>query len=352
LNDQDNCIYSPDVISFAKTHGFYPKGAPDIQFSFSDVYDPVTTGGARFCEGRVYSFFRNVKSGILEQYLNYILGKNLTNRMPLWIKPDRKISLNDTFTLMRDHFEGTYFEFDMDVGGEGFNLPYRWRPMIWSVDGSQYLHERATSTQQTGWSFVSQLRGNMPNQIGGIIWFGVDDSALTLHVPFYCGMQSIPYSFSDNNGDMMTFSFTSAFWVFNLVNNYVYSRYSIMHPEVYSQIVKYESNFINSIAYHDKIALTLYNQGDIDEALNYITNFSVSVGNQVVRDWLQLFQFLFTKYMDGNRKYVNPNSKIPNVEFPGYPAPQYKRIVVETGDRYKFDGEGLKNTKFSNKKIF
>jgi len=197
LNDADNCIYSPDVISFAKKHGFYPSSAADNLFSFSDVYDPVTFDGARFCEGRVYSFFRNVKSSILAQYLDYAQGRNLTNRMPLWIKPDRKISLNDTFSLMRDHFEGTWLEFNSDVGAEAFQLPYRWRPMTWSVGGAEYVHERATSTQQTGFSFVSQLRSNFPSPIGGIIWFGVDDSALTLHVPMYCGMKSIPFSFSE-----------------------------------------------------------------------------------------------------------------------------------------------------------
>jgi len=350
LNDADNCIYSPDVISFAKKHGFYPSSAADNLFSFSDVYDPVTFDGARFCEGRVYSFFRNVKSSILAQYLDYAQGRNLTNRMPLWIKPDRKISLNDTFSLMRDHFEGTWLEFNSDVGAEAFQLPYRWRPMTWSVGGAEYVHERATSTQQTGFSFVSQLRSNFPSPIGGIIWFGVDDSALTLHVPMYCGMKSIPFSFSEKNGDMMTFSFNSAFWVFNLVNNYVYSRYSVMYPEVYSEIVKYESNFISNIAYYDRIASTLYKDGYVDAALNYLTNFSVTAGDQVVADWLVLFQKLFTKYMDGNRKFKNPDSVIPRVEYPGYPQSWYPRIVAEAGDHYKYLGK--ESSKLSNRKIF
>jgi len=351
LNDPDNCIYSPDVITFAKKHGFYPAEQADSQFSFSDVYDPVAFGGARFCEARVYSFFRNVKSGIDNQYLDYAQGYNLTNRMPLWIKPDRKISLNDTFTLMRDHYEGTWLQLK-DVGGEAFNMQYRWKPLTWSYGGSEYLNERPTSTQQTGWSFVAQLRSNMPSPIGGILWFGVDDSSLTVHVPMYCGMKSIPNSFSDEIADMMTFSFSSAFWVFNLVNNYVYTRQSVMYPEVYQEIVKYEKIFLSSVSHVDKVATTLYNNGDIDEALNFITNFSVNAGNQVVSDWLVLFQKLFTKYMDGNRKYRSQNSKIPKVEYPGYPDAWYQRIVQETGDHYKVAGGKKSDSKLNNKKIF
>jgi len=250
---------------------------------------------------------------------------------------------------MRDHFEGTWFDFTSDVGAEGYGLPYRWRPLTWTSDDNDYLHERATSTQQTGFSFVSQLRPNLPSRIGGIIWFGVDDSALTLHIPMYCGMKTVPFSFSEQNGDMMTFSFNSAFWVFNLVSNYVYARYSLLYPEVIREITNYEKEFINTLVPKiDKIALTLYNSGYVDAALDIITNFSVTSGDQVVEDWLNYFQYLFTKYMDGNRKFKVANSKIPRVETPGYPQKWYDRIVEETGDHYKIPktnlGDGIKRT--------
>jgi len=352
LNDPDNCIYSSDVVSFAKKNGFYPRDALDSEFSFSDIYDAVTPEGARFCETRVYSFFRRVKTGIIDTYLSYVQGRNLTNRMPLYIKPDRKISLNDIFNFMRDHFEGTWFDFTSDIGAEAYGLPYRWRPLTWTSDDDNYLHERATSTQQTGFSFVSQLRPNFPARIGGIIWFGVDDSALTLHVPMYCGMKTVPFSFSEENGDMMSFSFNSAFWVFNLVSNYVYARYSLLYPEVIRQITNYERQFINVLVPKiDKIALTLYNSGYVDAALDIVTNFSVTSGDQVVEDWLNYFQYLFTKYMDGNRKFKVANSKIPRVETPGYPQKWYDRIVEETGDHYKIPKTNLVGIKSTTSKL-
>jgi len=349
LNDPDNCMYSSDVISFAKRKGYYPNDAPDYLFSFSDIYDPVTPDGARFCEARVWSFFNHVNSG-MDRYLDYAQGKNVTNRMPLWIRPDNKISLNDTFTYMRDFYANTWFEFRYDVGAEAAQRPIRWRPLTWTVGNQEYVNERAISTQQTGFSFVAQLRPNYPAPIGGILWFGVDDSALALHVPMYCGMTKVPHSYSEGNGDMMTFSFNSAFWVFNLLNNYVYTRYNLVYPEVLQKIVSYENNFLQTISSIDTAALKLWNDGKKSQALGYITDYSVKQGDKVVSDWLVFWQSLFVKYMDGNRKFKNPNGGMPIVEFPGYGDTWYQRVAKETGDRYKPFGPN--SNKLANKKIF
>jgi len=255
---------------------------------------------------------------------------------------------------MRNFFQDSPLDFRTDVGAGPYQEPIRWRPLTWDYNNKQYLNERAISTQQTGWSFVAQLRPNLPAPIGGILWFGLDDSALSVHAPMYCGMKKIPSTFGETGLDMMTFSFENAFWVFNMVNNLVYTRYNAMFPEVLQQIVWYESNFFKMVPVIDKIARDYYNQGKIDTALDYITSFSVAQGDQLVHDWLDFWKFLFTKYLDGNVKSRNPKNKIPLISTPGYGNDWYKRIVDETGDRYLVPSSevGLKGSKLNNKKIF
>eukprot|EP01028_Stygiella_incarcerata_P000348 TRINITY_DN1039_c0_g1_i2.p1 TRINITY_DN1039_c0_g1~~TRINITY_DN1039_c0_g1_i2.p1 ORF type:complete len:559 (-),score=96.91 TRINITY_DN1039_c0_g1_i2:2006-3682(-) len=333
LNDKDNCIYADDVVSFAKKKGLYPESSPDDQFSFSDVYDPVTFEGARFCEVRVWSFFRKVTTG-MDQYLEYAKGMDLTNRMPLWVKPTKLISLNDTMHYMRDHLEDTWFDFRYDVGAEAYNMPYRWRPLTWTVDNKEYLHERSVGTQQTGWSFVAQMRSSMPDVVGGLLWFGVDDTASTVYVPMYACMTRVPYAWAEGNGDMMTFTMDAAFWVFNMVANYAYQRYEMIHPDVMDAIVDAETYLFKLSAEADAAALDIY-QKSPELAVDYLTEFSVETGNAVVDQWKTFFGTLFTKYMDGNVKFKDPKSKIPIVDWPGYPDAWYKRIVEETGDHYR-----------------
>ena len=191
----------------------------DKDFSFSDIYAPINFGGARFCDLRVWTFFNKVSKG-MDKYWDYVTGHDLSTRMPLWIKPDRKITNLDMMSFMRDHLEGTPLDMRKDVGAGPFHLPYRWRPLDWSVgdDTSNiYCNERATATQQTGFSFVAEARSWLPDPIGGILWFGVDDAATTCYTPMYCGMTRVPESYAVGNGDLLTYSSTSAFWAFNFV---------------------------------------------------------------------------------------------------------------------------------------
>jgi len=332
LNDPDNCIYSPDVVTFAQRKGLYPASAPADQFSFSDTFNPISFDGARFCEVRVWSFFRKFAPG-MDNWLEYVKGYNLTVRMPLWVRPSRKLTVLDVMDAMRDHLEGTWFDFRNDAGAEAFGLPYRWRPLTWEYEGKTYLNERSAATQQTGWSFVSQMRNWMPAPLSGIIWFGVDDAAASVYTPFYGSATRIPFSFDEKNGDMMNFSWTSAFWVFNLVSNFAYTRYSIIHPEIAERITQTEKRYITATADMDARALALY-RTDPTAAIELVTSYGVTTGDNLTKDWLNFFTYLFTKYMDGNVKTKSPNPN-PSVSFPGYPMPWLKRIVAEAGDKYR-----------------
>ncbi len=229
------CVYAADVITFAREKKYFE--GKDEEFSFSDTYAPVDFGGARFCEVRVWSFFRSVKAG-MDQYYDYASGHNLKNRMPLWIKPDRKVAGEDVMDYMRDHLEGTPLDMTKDMGAGPFENPYRWRPLTWNVGDGVYCNERATATQQTGFIFVAQARSWLPDEIGGILWFGVDDAASNVFVPMYSSITKVPEAFARGNGSMMEFTFDAGFWVFNLVSNFAYTRYNIIHPEIRAEQTK------------------------------------------------------------------------------------------------------------------
>ena len=230
FNPSVEVVYSYDVISYAKAIGLY--AGKDADFSFSDTYNPLNFGAARFCEARVWAGFMKINPEEMAKYEDYARGDNLKNRMPLWIKPTNKLSVQDVFSLMRDHYEGTSMDMTKDVGAGPYACPYRWRPMTWDYKGVDYIHERAISTQQTGFSFVAQSRSKYPNPVGGIIWFGVDDSYTSVYMPVFCSITKIPHYIATGNGDMMTYSPTSAFWLFNQVSNYAYTRYSDMIKDI------------------------------------------------------------------------------------------------------------------------
>jgi len=339
LNDPENCIYSKDVISFARDKGFF-KGK-DEEFSFSDTYAPVTFGGARFCEARVWSIFNRTTKG-MDKYLDYAMGENLKNRMPLWIKPDKKISVKDAFELMRDHFEGTTMDMTNDVGAGPYKCPYRWRPLSWKVvnkkDTTVYINERAISTQQTGFSFIAQSRSWLPNPIGGINWFGVDDTYSTVYTPIYCGITEVPSSFAAGNGSMMEYSDSAAFWIFNQVSNFAYTRYSDMIPEIRKLQGELEMGFIDKVKEIDAKTVDLYQQNP-NEAVKTITEFSVTAGKMTFDSWKKLYAFLFTTFMDGNIKTKTDNKTLPKVKQPGYGDDWYKLIVKQTGDKFRALGE-------------
>ncbi len=336
-NPEVETIYSSDVMEVARNRGWFSGN--DADFSFSDVYAPVDFSGARFCEARVWAGFNRVNSN-MGGYLNYAMGHELTNRMPLWIKPDNKLSLEDVFDMMRDYYQNTPLDMSKDIGAGPYANTVRWRPMTWEVDGKQYVHERATSTQQTAFSFVSQSRSWLPDPVGGILWFGVDDTYYTVYSPMYCGMTSVPRSFQVGNGDLMTYSYDAAFWVFNEVTNYVYTRASIMTPDLQAKQKELEQKYIRETVEIDEKAAELLGsnaRGAEKRATDLITNYSVNAGDNTVKEWRELYKYLFVKYMDGNTKTVRPVPEgykyiSPKVEWPGYPQEWLMRIVVDHGD--------------------
>jgi dipeptidase len=346
-NDKEATVYnSKDVISFAKERGYFD--GKDSEFSFSDTYAPVDFGGARFCEIRVYSMFHKVSREIKSNmaYWDYVKGNiqhgkhgYAINRMPLWIKPDTKISVEDMFSFMRDHLEGTELDMSKDIGAGPFGKPYRWRPLTWEVDGVTYCNERATATQQTAFSFVSQMRSWLPDAIGGIHWWGVDDASSTVYAPLYCSMTESPDLMRKGFGGIMDFEENAAHWVFNQVTNFAYTRYNIIHPEIAERQANIEKSYITQTAAIDKVAAALYEQ-DKKLAVNFLTNYSVNTANELVKDWKEFYQYLFMKYVDGNVKEktdIPDNYKYynPKIEYPGYSKDWLKRIVDETGTQFK-----------------
>lgn len=344
-------IYAEDVISFAKAKGFF-KGK-DTNFSFSDTYAPVNFGGARFCEIRVWTMFNDVAAG-MDKYWEYVKGniehgKKLangdentdhyaTNRMPLWVKPDKKVSVQDMFEFMRDHLEGTELDMSKDLGAEPFGLPIRWRPLTFEVNGVTYCNERATATQQTGFSFISQMRSWLPNPIGGIHWFGVDDAACSVYAPMYSCITQAPRTFERGNGAMMRWSDDAAFWAFNQVSNFAYSRWNLINPEIAEKQKGFENEFVALTPMIDARAKELY-ATDPALAVKYLTDYSTSTGDRLVYDWKNFYKYLFMKYMDGNVKTYVPGEQNPDVKQPGYNPEWLKRIATETGDKLKVTGD-------------
>jgi dipeptidase len=345
LNDPENCLYAKDVISFARSKGWFD--GKDAEFSFSDTYAPVTFSGARACEARVWSMFNRVNSG-MGQYQDYAMGHltkgnwgYTTNRMPLWIKPDKKLSLHDVMNLMRDHYEGTKMDMTRDIGAGPFECPYRWRPMTLKVDSVNYIQERATSTQQTGFVFVAQSRNWLPDPVGGIHWFGVDDTYTMVFSPMYCGMTRVPDAYKVGNGDMLHYSPTSAFWAFSMVSNWAYTKYNYMIKDIQPVQQELELKYISETAGIDKKAADLYKK-DKAAAIKYITDFSVKTGQATVKRWQEMYQYLLVKYIDGNVKKekdgkfeTNPYNVPVMPSQPGYPEWWLKEIVKQHGDVLK-----------------
>lgn len=326
LNDPQNCLYSPDVIEFARKKGWF--SGKDEEFSFADTYAPYDFGAARFCESRVWSVFRRVAPS-LNLTVDYVDGYHLEKRLPLYVKPDKKLTVADMFALMRDHFEGTPLDMTKDVGAGPFACPYRWRPMEWEVDGKKYVHERAISTQQTGFSFIAQMRSFLPNPIGGVLWFGLDDTYTTVYVPMYCGIRSVPKPHAVGTGDFSHFSWDSAFWVFNFVANWAYSRYADMIQDIQPVQRELEGSFLARQKDVEEAAATLYRQSP-ELARDYLTRYSVEEGEKVVARWRKLGEFLIWKYIDGNVR--DSQGKVTH---PRYPDDWYRRIVKERGESIK-----------------
>jgi dipeptidase len=343
----NECLFSADVITFAREKGWF--NGTDSEFSFSDTYAPVEFGGARFCDARVWAGFNKVNKQ-MGQYESYAMGKitydknkYATNRIPLWIKPDAPLTLENVMGMMRDHYEGTALDMTRDLGAGPNKLPYRWRPMTWQVDSVAYCHERAISTQQTGFSFVAQCRPMLPDPIGGILWFGVDDAYSTCYMPIYCGINRVPNSVKVGNGDFLTWSETSAFWVFNTVTNFCYLRYDDMIQDVQKLQSRKEKGFMIGIKEVDEKALRFWNKGDKVNAIKTLTAYTDQQVETTVKEWKELSHYLIIKYKDGNvmkekdgQFERNEYGKLPAQPLhPSYPDSWYRMILDKNKDHFK-----------------
>ncbi|MFZ2493200.1 MAG: C69 family dipeptidase [Thermoanaerobaculia bacterium] len=326
LDDPETTIYSKDVVTFAREKGWF-KGK-DAEFSFADTYAPLDFGALRFCEARVWSVFRRAAPSS-NFPVDYVKGVPGAEPLPLWIKPEKKLALRDTIQLMRDHYEGTDLDMTKGVGAGPFKVPYRWRPMTWEVDGQKYLHERAISTQQTGFSFVTQSRSWLPDPVGGILWFGMDDTFSTVYVPMYAGIKAVPTSFAVGTGNFDQFSWDSAFWVFNFVSNYAYTRYSDMIVDVQKLQGELESQFIADQPEIEKAATDLYKRAP-GLARDYLTDYSVKNGDMVTARWRKLGEFLLWKYLDGNVRDMQGN-----ITHPAYCESWYRAIANDAPENLK-----------------
>lgn len=338
FDDKENCLYAPDVVSFAREKGYF-KGK-DADFSFQQAYCPYDFGALRGCEARVWSFFRQYDP-TMDQYTDFIKGDPTKKPMPLYIKPNRKLSVQDVQQGMRNHFEGTDLDMTKDAGAGPYKVPYRWRPMTFKVDGVEYTNERAIATQQTGFVIVPQMREWLPDEIGGILWFGVDDADMAVFNPVYASSVRVPECYRVGNGDLLNFSWTSAFWMHNWVANMAYHKYSFMIQDIRKVQQELESHYQEVIPAIDKAAQELYAK-DPKEAVEFLTWFSTSTADNATARWKKLGEYLVVKYIDGNvKKEENGQFKrnaygLPAYpDFPGYDEEYYRSIVKSAGERLK-----------------
>lgn len=377
LNDPANCLYAPDVISFARENGWYD--GPDSEFSFCDAYCPTDFGGLRGCEARAWSAFNILCNGWFTfydndgnlvtkdaySYLDFAMGYNPENKMPLWVKPSKKITMKNVADVMRDHYEGTPMDMTQDIGAGGNALPYRWRPMDFEFNGKTYTNERAIATQQTGFWFVGQARCDYPDVVGGILWFGTDDAATSYLTPIYANTNEVPECFKEGNGNMLSYSPTSSFWMNNRISNACYKMYNIMAPYVRERIDKFENEQMEKVRQIDNQALDLYKKAldgaekrgkkasstydamsDTGKSFaavkKFLTKYSVNTAQDMFHDWCKLEETLLVKYIDGNVKAQNPDGSFKHTEFstgipdgltqPGYTDTWKEAVVHFHGD--------------------
>ena len=322
LNDPENCLYAPDVISFAREMGFY--SGSDEDFSFCDAYCPADWGALRGCEARVWSAFRLLGGASFDdaRYLDFASGENPANKMPLYIKPEKKVTVKALADVMRDHFEGTAFDFSEDVGAGVSRVPYRWRPMSFELDGKQYMFERSIATQQTGFWYLGQARNWLPDEVGGLLWFGVDDAATSALTPIYTCIDEVPLCFREGNGSMLEYSPTSAFWLFNRVAQFCYLFYDRAQPEVRAAADRYENENVALVAQQDAKALKMLESGNERQAARMLTEFCAKRSQTLFDTWNDLSNYLLVKYMDGNIKRQNEDGSFQD-NGSGKPIPVY-----------------------------
>lgn len=334
LNDKENCLYSPDVIDFARSQGYF--NGKDEDFSFSLAYAITDFSALRGCDGRVWAYFNRFNNS-MESSLPWVL-KGEGEPMPLWIKPDKKVSVREMQWMMRDHFEGTPMDMTKDIGAGAYTVPYRWRPLTYKVDGVEYSHERAIATQQTGFSFVAQLRDNVPEAMKGVLWFGVDDANTCVYVPIYSCVTTPPHCYAHGNGDMYHISWDAAFWVHNYVANQAYNRYSQMIPDIRKVQNELEDGIAADVASTEQQVASM----DDISTRKILSSLSHSWAEKSTKRFKELGDYLLVKYLDGNVKRekngsfeYTPEGVPAYPSFPGYNEDYYRSIVKDTGDRLR-----------------
>lgn len=340
MNDKENCLYSSDIISFAIEKGYYkPEDGP---FSFADVYAPLDPGSALFCEGRIWSMFRRAAPS-LNLSPDYFRAVKGAKPYPLFIKPDKKLTVQDVISLMRDHFEGTEFDMTVGLAAGPYGCPYRWKNLTWKVDGdtTEYGWERPVSTQQTAFAFVSQMRSWLPHQIGGIHWYGVDDNYQNVYIPLYCSMTKAPRCFTI--GSIKKLDLESGFWVFNLVANLSYTKYSYVIKDIQKVQSEIENRFFTMQPIIEKAALEMYKTNP-DLAISFLTDYSINQSESTVARWRELWEELVVKYNDGYINNVNEaNGRHPKGV--GYGDYYFKKILEERPDYYKIQWQEKETSK-------
>lgn len=344
MKDKKNVIYSKDVVKFARSKGWFD--GKDTDFSWKETYAKPDFGGRRFCDARVWAFFRHFDKGF-DRYLPWALGKDPNAEdMPLWIVPDHKVSVQEVEACMRDHYEGTPLSLDQDVAQGLWDSPYRPTPLYFEVDGKKYFNERPTSTQQTAFSYVSQMRSWLPREIGGVLWFGNDDGNMVAYTPIYCGNTIQPECYNTPGADAVTFSDKNAYWVCNWVSNMVYPRYSQMFPALKEVRDSLEQSYFVEQKQIEDHASQLY-ANDKAAALKYLNDYSNEKAAQMLARWKQLAIYLIVRYNDMAVKPVNADGTFKRtstglgarVERPGYTDAARRALVKQTGDKFAVPDE-------------
>lgn len=332
-NDPDNCMYSEDVISFAQKEKIAKEY--DGEFSFADTYNPLDPGGVLYCEGRVWRFY-SLAAPSLHLSDDYWRAVEGAEPYPLFIKPDKKISVKDLQNWMRDHFEGTEYDMTKGIAAGPYGCPYRWKNLSWQLESDtthKFGWERPISTQQTAWSYIAQMRSFMPDEIGGLLWYGVDDAATSCYVPLYSSLNKAPQPYEV--GSIKDFSWDSMFWVFNLVANKAYTMYSYISKDVKKVQQEYENRFLDNQSPMEKTALELYKQ-DPKKAIDFLSDYSVANAELVHKEWKNLWEYITVKYNDG---YVNDvtkdNGRSP--EGVGYEQKFLEQVVKERPGYYNIE---------------
>lgn len=354
LDDPENCLYAPDVISFARQMGWFD--GKDSEFSFRDAYNPLNFGGARGCEARAWSAFNILCDGVFtyeqdgrevsrpaDDWLDYAMGYDLDGQMPLFVKPSRKLTMKDVADVMRDHFEGTPMDMTLDIGAGGNALPYRWRPMDFEWEGKTYTNERAIATQQTGFWFVAQSRGYLPDEVGALLWFGCDDAATSYLTPVYVSTLEIPECLRVGNGDMLHYSPTSQFWMCNRVANACYKMYDQMAPVARKAADEFELSQMNEhVPAMDAAAAELVGKGRVKKARKLLTEYTVGTAQAQFGNWTALEELLLVKFIDGNVKAQAEDGSFLHSEYsegipegltqPGYTDRWKAAVVRDNGE--------------------